>query len=197
MSLTGCGAINDLTSQIPGLGGSQPATNTVTAVTPTTTPAPAAAPVAAAAPAPVAPVVVAPTSVLAESKSMAGNVTTVPDTNNQTVENAIQQLTDAHLTYHIVWRTKTTVDSRSVVHQDPAANKTVDIGSPVEIIVQTGRRSGTINVHRKALGEYAPWETIPAWDTWDVEERGNGGAALTSPTPTPAYPDWWWREDID
>jgi hypothetical protein len=185
VSLSGCSAISDLTSQIPGLGGTPPAT----VATATPKPAPAPAPVPVAEPVPV--------SVVAEAKSIAGNVTTVPDTHNQTVENAIKSLSDAHLTYYIVWRTKTTVDSRSVIFQSPKANKVVDIGTPVEITVQTGRRSGTIDNHRKALGEYAPWETIPAWDTWDVEARGNGGSALESATPTPSLPDWWWRENVD
>ena len=187
MTLSGCSAINDLTSQIPGLGGSQPAT----------TAQPVAAKPATAAPVPVPIVEVAPTTVLAEAKSMAGNVTTVPNMNNLTVENAIQALTDAHLTYYIVWRTRTKVDSRYVVSQSPKANKTVDIGTPVTIAVLTGRRSGTIDNHRNAYGEYAPWETIPAWDTWDVDERGNGGSALSSAPPTPAIADWWWREDVN
>jgi PASTA domain len=191
MSLSGCSSISDLTNQIPGLGGSQP-----------TVVAPVAAKAAVPAPAPtLAPVVEpTPTSVIAEAKSVAGNVTTVPDTHNQTVENAIKALQDAHLTYHIVWSTKTTVDSRSVVSQSPKANQTVDIGTPVTIAVQTGRRSGTINNHRKAYGEYAPWETIPYNDTWDREERGNGfdgGSALSSAPRTPRLPDWWWREDVN
>lgn len=188
MSLSGCSTITDLTNQIPGLGTpSAPATSAPVAAKPAT-----ATPVA---PAPVVPP--APTSVIDEATSITGNVTTVPDMHNQTIENAIQSIKQARLTYHVIWRTKTTVDSRSVVWQSPKANKTVDIGSPVEIIVQTGRRSGTINNHRKAYGEYAPWETIPGYDTWDIEERGNGGAAIASPPVTPSLPDWWWREDVD
>ena len=189
MSLAGCSSIGGLTSQIPGLGGTQPVVV-----------APVAPRAAAPPPAPSLLVERTPTSLIAEAKSMAGNVTTVPDTHNQTVENAIRALRDAHLTYHIAWRTKTTVDSRSVVDQSPKANKTVDIGTQVMIAVQTGRRSGTIDNHRKALGEYAPWEIIPYSDTWDRAERGHGfdgGSALTSPTPTPRLPDWWWREDVN
>jgi PASTA domain len=186
VSLSGCSLIGDLTGQAPGSGGTKPAASATAA-------AKAAAPI---------PAVVAPTPVglIPEAKSMAGNVTTVPDTLNQTVDNAVKALADAHLTYQIVWRTKTKVDSRSVVSQSPKANQTVDIGSPVTIAVQTGRRSGTIDNHRHALGEYAPWETIPYVDTWDREERGNGpdgGSALEPAPPTPSLPDWWWREDVD
>ena len=183
MSLAGCGSLRDLTSQLPGVG----------------TPAPAAVAPVAAKPVVIVPVVAepAPTSVLANATSMGGGVTTVPSVLNLSAENAVAALKDAHLTYHIIWRTKTTVDSRSVIAQSPKANQTVDVQTPVTLTIQTGRRSGTMDVHRKAFGEYAAWQNIPPYDTWDIKERGNDGSATASPTPTPRMPDWFWREDVD
>ncbi len=184
MSLSGCSSISGLINQAPGRGSSAPAVTPVVAKPVVVEPAPVV-------PAP------APTSLLVEAKSMGGKVTTVPNTLNLSVTDAVEALRDAHLTYLIIWRSRTTADSRSVVGQSPRANATVDLQAPVTITVQTGRRSGTIDVHRTVLEEYAPWEVIPAIDTWDVGARGHGGAAIASPTPTPTMPDWFWREDVN
>lgn len=181
MSLTGCGSIGNLTSQLPG------------------TPAPAVVAPVAAKPA-VVPAVVpepAPTSVLANATSMGGGVTTVPSLLNLSADNAVKALTDAHLTYHIDWRAKTTVDSRSVIAQSPKANQTVDVQTPVTLTIQTGRRPGTIDVHRKALDEYAAWQGIPDYDTWDQAERTDSGFNQSPPPKTPSMPEWFWREDVN
>ncbi len=69
---------------------------------------------------------------------------TVPDLTNLTQADATNQLTGAGLKLGTVTtETSTTVTAGSVIRQDPAANKKVDKGTSVSIVVSTGSPSPT------------------------------------------------------